>query len=110
MEASESEDLKKSIALFVAGMLTVALVYFLVVKPKNKELPTIWDEEVQHHVKKERDANKEIEKARTNKFRIREKYQKIKPNDIDDTGRDSLIYSAIKKGNRARLEKGLDTL
>lgn len=96
--------MKKNIFLFVAGALFVVIVYMLLIKPKDSDLPTIFDRQPEIEIEKK--ADETIKKSREIILKSRERTKKnndeidkIVDDGLTDTEYDSLVR-AIKTESR----------
>lgn len=87
--------MKKNAVIFIAGMLTLALVYMLLIKPKDRELPTIFDSQLQVEIEKKADAEIKDSKARIERTKKRNQYEREKIEAVFGDGLTDAEYDSI---------------
>lgn len=107
--------MKKNAFFFVAGALMVALVYMLLIKPKDRELPTIFDSQIQLDVEKKADekitdSRIRIESTKKRNQDEQEKIEAVFGDGLSDIEYDSIVRAIETESRQAdslRNAKGL---
>ena len=87
--------MKKNAFFFVAGALMVALVYMLIIKPKDRELPTIFDTQLQVEIEKKADAKIADSKDRIERTKKRNQDEQAKIEAVFGDGLSDVEYDSI---------------
>jgi len=95
-----NQETKKSIFIFIAGGFFFLVFYLLIIKPADKDVPTIFDQERQNEIQE--NAEKKVEQSRTNQKKISEDFikQKQKNDEVFRDGLTATEYDSITRAIR----------